>query len=67
MLQRHTDNYNEFQVKLIDFGHSEMYNPPRYMTLTCGSLHYIAPEVLNKKYTNKCDLWSLGIMIYTLL
>ena len=32
-----------------------------------GTSYYIAPEVLNKKYDNKCDLWSLGVITYTVL
>ena len=32
-----------------------------------GFLNYIAPEILkNQKYDEKCDLWSLGIIIYLL-
>jgi len=34
------------------------------MTTIAGSLIYMAPEVLYQRYSNKCDLWSLGIMIY---
>ena len=35
----------------------------------CGSLQYIAPEVLQKKNYNgfKADIWSLGIVFYCLL
>lgn len=32
-----------------------------------GTMGYIAPEIIQgKPYTNKCDLWSLGIIIYNL-
>jgi len=52
-------------VKIIDFGFSKNFNVMQ-MSTVCGSPIYIAPEVIKSKYNMKCDLWSLGIMIYIL-
>jgi calcium-dependent protein kinase len=37
------------------------------MKTACGTLSYVAPEVLAEKYTNQCDLWSLGVIVFILL
>eukprot|EP00439_Symbiodinium_sp_Y106_P013816 s3754_g1.t6 len=54
-------------LKLIDFGLSKVWEPNTKMEASCGTLGYIAPEVLNKTYSSKCDLWSLGVIVYILL
>lgn len=54
-------------LKLIDFGFSHVWEPNTKMALSCGTLAYIAPEVLSKSYTSKCDLWSLGVIVFILL
>jgi calcium-dependent protein kinase len=54
-------------LKLIDFGFSHIWEKDTKMALSCGTLAYVAPEVLRKSYTSKCDLWSMGIILFILL
>ena len=39
----------------------------KMMTRRLGTPYYIAPEVLEEQYDEKCDIWSCGIIIYILL
>jgi calcium-dependent protein kinase len=54
-------------VKLIDFGLSKDYSELKVMQTPSGSPYYIAPEVFNSSYNAKCDLWSMGVVLYILL
>mmetsp|Transcript_41358 Transcript_41358/g.93561 ORF Transcript_41358/g.93561 Transcript_41358/m.93561 type:complete len:826 (-) Transcript_41358:122-2599(-) len=55
------------KIKLIDFGFSKVVEPDVKMDVPCGTLHYASPDVLRKSYTSKCDVWSLGVIVYMLL
>uniref|UniRef100_A0A7S0FJV3 Non-specific serine/threonine protein kinase n=1 Tax=Pyrodinium bahamense TaxID=73915 RepID=A0A7S0FJV3_9DINO len=56
------------QLKLIDFGFAYQWNPSTLMKAPCGSISYVSPDVLSGQgYTNKCDLWSLGVIVFILL
>ena len=55
------------QIKIIDFGTSLVYDEGKPLDEKLGTPYYIAPEVLNKKYNEKCDMWSVGVILYILL
>ena len=52
---------------MIDFGTSLVYDPAKPLDEKLGTPYYIAPEVLNKNYSSKCDIWSIGVITYILL
>ena len=61
-------NENGFiKIKICDFGTSLCFKRGEIQDKIVGSIYYIAPEVLNKKYNSKCDLWSCGVIMYILL
>lgn len=38
-----------------------------HMTTIAGTPYYMAPEILKGSYTDKADMWSLGVLLYTLV
>lgn len=54
-------------IKLIDFGTCNYYDGNKSLTLRVGSPYYIAPEVLKRKYNEKCDIWSCGVILFIML
>jgi len=56
------------RLRLIDFGFSRILDcAEETLDMPCGTLHYTSPEVLSRKYTSQCDMWSLGVICYMLL
>ena len=61
---------NEGHIKLVDFGMciEGVINGRTKIDSFCGTLEYLAPEVLNRiPYDCGADLWSLGVLTYEML
>lgn len=56
-------------IKIIDFGLSNLFSPNSNLHTFCGSLYFAAPELLNAKvYIGpEVDVWSFGIVLYVLV
>lgn len=54
-------------IKLIDFGISVKFEKDTKLKEKTGTVLYIAPEVIGGSYDEKCDIWSLGVLMYMML
>eukprot|EP00435_Cladocopium_sp_Y103_P008945 s1987_g2.t1 len=54
-------------LKIIDFGLSKCFDEGVPMSTKAGTPYYVAPQVLQGKYDSSCDLWSCGVIMYTML
>jgi calcium-dependent protein kinase len=62
-------------LKLIDFGLScsyyrtDQFGDSKYyrMTTRAGTAFFMSPEVLEQNYSNACDMWSAGVILYVML
>lgn len=57
------------ELKVVDFGIFGSISGFRMENINCGSLKYMAPEILKGQYqsTPKIDIWSLGLMLHGLV
>lgn len=60
-------NFSSYEIKLIDFGCSKIFSKAKKLSGVIGSPLYCAPEVIDGKYDEKCDLWACGVLIFILL
>ena len=63
-----SEHSGKLTIKLIDFGLATL-NGNGYSEDFCGSIHYMAPEVLKgQKYTGcQADMWSVGVIFFILI
>ena len=62
---RNEDGYPH--IKICDFGASKIFEKGEFNQKFIGTSYYVAPEVIRKKYNEKCDLWSCGVILFILL
>lgn len=62
------------RLRLVDFGFARYLptNVEQQLKTPCFTLQYAAPEVLDMgdsqpEYTEMCDLWSIGVILFTML
>lgn len=61
------ENNIDSPIKLIDFGISLKFEKNTKLKDKTGTVLYIAPEVLQGSYDEKCDIWSCGVLMYMML
>ena len=54
-------------IKVSEFGASSYMDPDNILACRKHSKAYIAPEIFNNVLNEKCDSWSVGIILYQLL
>lgn len=57
------------EIKIIDFGLSNLFDKSKQLHTFCGSLYFAAPELLKASpYTGpEVDVWSFGVVLYVLV
>jgi tRNA A-37 threonylcarbamoyl transferase component Bud32/Ca2+-binding EF-hand superfamily protein len=56
------------EVKIADFGLSKMVLPKEKLEGACGTLSYVAPEVLSQQgYGVQADIWSMGVILFLVM
>ena len=55
------------ELKIIDFGFAQRYNPRKKLKVEFGTLEFVSPEVVSGEHvTPAADLWSVGVIAYVL-
>lgn len=54
-------------IKVIDFGMARALRRREYLQHLRGTPYYIAPEVLDGQYSEHCDMWSFGVVMFVML
>lgn len=56
------------EIVLTDFGLAKLVGPGDKLQVPCGTLSYVAPEVLNLEgYSREADIWSIGVVGFLMI
>ena len=61
------ESNDALNVKILDFGSARKIGQNESVHGVYGTAYYVAPECLVGDYDEKCDVWSVGIIMYMLL
>lgn len=63
------DSHESKSIKICDFGFAKQIRAENGLLMTpCYTASWVAPEVLLETgYDKACDVWSLGVLLYTML
>uniref|UniRef100_A0ABI7VSN3 non-specific serine/threonine protein kinase n=1 Tax=Felis catus TaxID=9685 RepID=A0ABI7VSN3_FELCA len=63
------ESANADSIRICDFGFAKQLRGENGLLLTpCYTANFVAPEVLMQQgYDAACDIWSLGVLFYTML
>ena len=60
-----SDDIKNFEVKIADLGFACQFDKKTGLDLVLGTPLYMAPELVkHEKYSEKVDVWSLGVITY---